>query len=171
MDMRRDVVERLDRLGIAWYITGSEALALYGLGYRQTNHVDFVLAIDADAYETRLRPLFEPAYVVNALVEHLPRLMGGAIHVASVGKADFILRQPGPWPTAALARRVRIADVAFGTTWVSSREDLLLAKLEWSEGNLDGLQGRDVVALIKGFEDAMGEREAALLRRRGYSDQ
>ena len=53
----------------------------------------------------------------------------------------------GAWADEAFARRVLLSDPLMGSAWVASREDLLLAKVEWSEGDLTGLQGRDARAI------------------------
>jgi hypothetical protein len=147
LDVRRDIVERLASAGIEYYVTGSEAMAMHGIAFRQTNDTDFMLAIMPADYEVRLRPAFEPEYMVNALIEHPPRWLGSAIHVRAVAKADFILRQRGGWADEAFARRVLLTDPLMGSVWVASPEDLLLAKLEWSGGDLSGLQGRDARAI------------------------
>jgi hypothetical protein len=166
LDARRDVVERLAAAGIDYYVTGSEAMAIHGIAFRQTNDTDFVVAIAPAHYETRLRPAFEPDYMVNPLVEHPPRWLGSAIHVRAVTKADFIIREPGPWPDDAHARRVLLDDPSMGPVWVASVEDLLLAKLEWSGGDLSGLQGRDahaITALPGTLDRAYLRRHAAAL--------
>lgn len=150
IDIRRDVVERLSRVHIDYYVTGSEAMALHGLAYRQTNDADFVVEISPADYESRLRPDFEPTYIVSPLERHPPRWLGSAIHVRAVGKADFIIRDAGDWSDSAYVRRELVQDPLVGPVWVASLEDLLLAKLEWSEGNLDGLQGRDARAIVTG---------------------
>lgn len=41
------------------------------------------------------------------------------------------------------ARRQRVADPGLGDVWVSTLEDVLIAKLESSSGVPDGIQGRD----------------------------
>ena len=51
IDIRRDVVDRLLELGIPCYVTGSEAMALHGIAYRQTNDTDFVLRIEPVDFE------------------------------------------------------------------------------------------------------------------------
>ena len=161
IDIRRDVVTRLDRASIEYYVTGSEAMAIHGIAFRQTNDTDFVLAMEPDDYEVRLRPAFEPAYLVNALETHPPRWLGSAIHVRAVAKAVFVIRTRGPWPNEAFERRLRIEDPLIGPVWVSTLEDLLLAKLEWSDGLLSGLQGQDVRAIAT----AGVQLDAAYLRR------
>jgi hypothetical protein len=66
MDVRWDVIERLDGAAIGCFVTGSEAMAIHGLGYRATNDIDLVIRLDPEAYEARLRPAFEPAYLVTS---------------------------------------------------------------------------------------------------------
>ena len=151
IDIRRDVVERLDRASIPYYVTGSEAMALHGIAYRQTNDTDFVVAIQPDHYETCLRSAFQPTYLVSTLVAHPPKWLGSAIHMRAVSKADFVIRSGGPWADAAFERRMRIEDPLMGPVWVSTLEDLLLATLEWSEGLLAGQQGEDARAIAGAF--------------------
>ena len=67
MDARRDIVERIERLGIRYFLTGSEAMAVPGIAFRATNDIDIVLDLDPAAYEARLRPAFDPDYVVSSL--------------------------------------------------------------------------------------------------------
>ena len=67
----------------------------------------------------------------------------------AVGKADLILRDPDGWGTSAFERRRRIDDPGLGSIWVTTVEDLLLAKLEFTDGNLDGLQGRDCIRIAQ----------------------
>ena len=66
-----------------------------------------------------------------------------------------------------MARRQRRDHPSFGTVWVSSLEDLILAKLVWSEGTSE-LQLRDCGILIRINRDAMDwgyiERWAEALR-------
>jgi hypothetical protein len=147
--VRQDAVARLEHLRVPYYVTGSDAMAIHGVGFRQTNDIDFMLGIDPGGYDLVLRPAFEPTYLVATLLDTPSRWMGSAIWIAGAGKADIIIRKPDPWGAEALARRVRLDDVELGQVWVSTLEDLLLAKIEWSEGALDGLQGRDVHQLLK----------------------
>ncbi len=149
MDVRRDVIERLEAAGVDYFVTGSEALAALGVAYRATNDIDLVADLDPAGYESRLRPLFEPDYLVNDLIRVPGKWLGSVIHVEAVGKADLILREPDDWGTSAFARRRRIEDPALGGVWITTPEDLLIAKLEFTDGNLDGLQGRDCIRIVQ----------------------
>ena len=143
VDVRRDVIERLDGAGIGYFVTGSEAMAIHALAYRATNDIDLVVRLDPAAYESRLRPAFEPEYLVNDPIRVGHRWLGAVIHVTAIGKADLVMRDLDPWGDSAFARRVQAEDPALGKTWVSSIEDLLIAKAEFAAGDLSGLQARD----------------------------
>jgi hypothetical protein len=152
MDARREVIERLAEAGIPCYLTGSEAMAVIGLAYRATNDIDLVLDLDPSEYDTRLRPALEPDYLVSTLLHVGHRWMGSAIHVhGEVLKADLVVREPDAWGRDAAARAADVDDPGLGPVRVSTAEDLLLAKLEFADGDLGGQQGRDVVRLLTGL--------------------
>ena len=165
MDVRRDVIDRLEAAGIDYFVTGSEALALLGVAYRATNDIDIVARLSPAAYESRIRPLFEPDYLVNDLIRVPGKWLGSVIHVEAVGKADLILREPDEWGTSAFERRRRIDDPGLGLVWVTTAEDLLLAKLEFADGNLDGLQVRDSTRIMQ----AIPSLDLAYVRRHAAS--
>ena len=58
------------------------------------------------------------------------------------------LRRPGPFEVAALERRRKVDVPGLGLVWVASLEDLVLAKLVWSEGSSE-LQLRDCTQLLR----------------------
>ena len=62
------------------------------------------------------------------------RWLASLVSLDGWGKVDLVMRDDGPWARAALDRRRRYDHPAYGSVWLSSAEDLLLAKLEWSEG-------------------------------------
>jgi hypothetical protein len=148
----RDVIDRLDRAGIDYFVTGSLALGAWAT-FRQTNDIDIVVHIEPDEYEARLRPAFEPEYIVNPLSPRGIKWLGAVISIAEAQKADMIVRQPDPWGEAAFARRVRIEDPALGPVWVSSPEDLVIAKLEFSDGGRSERQMDDCRAIARTSRD------------------
>jgi hypothetical protein len=144
----RDVVRRLEAAGIDYFVTGSVALGVWAT-FRQTNDVDMVVRLTPEEYESRLRPSFEPDYVVNPLSKHGVKALGAVISVAEGMKADMIVRQPDVWGESAFARRVQVDDPAFGPVWVCSAEDLIIAKLEFSEGGRSSKQIDDCRVLVR----------------------
>ena len=142
----RPVIAALEERGWPWYLTGSEALAAYGAP-RQTMDTDLVVEAplgDLDALAASLLDSFlyaEPIHVGR-------RWMASLIDRASVGKVDLIVRDPDAWGTEAMRRRRPWDHPAWGAIWVSTLEDLILAKLEWSEG-VSELQLRDCASLLR----------------------
>jgi hypothetical protein len=138
----RDVLRRLEAAGIDYFVTGSVALGAWAT-FRQTNDVDLVVRLTPAGYECKLRPAFEPEYIVNPLSIRGVKALGAVISVTEGMKADMIVRQADPWGESAFARRVQIEDPAFGRVWVCSPEDLVVAKLEFSEGGRSDKQMGD----------------------------
>jgi hypothetical protein len=139
-------MDALERMGAAWYITGSEALAAHG-SPRQTMDVDVVLDATVDALEALAGTLRSSFYYSEPL-RFRNRLMAALVEQRGAGKVDLIIRDPDPWGECAMARRERWQHPGLGVVWVSSLEDLVLAKLEWSEGSSE-LQLRDCRSLLR----------------------
>jgi len=147
MNVNRDALDRLERLGIPYYITGSEALGRYA-EMRTTRDMDIVLDLSPARYEDTIRPSFEDEYLVADLAIWPTKAMGSVLHRTALAKVDLILRGDDPWSRSAMDRRVRADDPVVGAAWFISREDLLLAKLEWSEGTSE-MQLRDCRSIVR----------------------
>jgi len=142
----RDVVKALDQLDLIWYLTGSEALAAYGTP-RQTLDIDLVVDATIESLGELAHALEGDHYFAEPL--HLgSRWMASLVDRTGGGKVDLIVRDADPWGLEAIERRRRWEHPAWGSVWVSSLEDLILAKLEWSEGSSE-LQLRDCEMLLR----------------------
>jgi hypothetical protein len=144
--LMRDLMTTIERTRIPWYITGSEALAFYG-SPRQTMDVDVVLEASRDALDGLARTCEQQFYYAEPL-RFGNRLMASLVDRHGAGKVDLIVRDPDAWASMAMARRRRWSHPLWGAVWVSSLEDLILAKLEWSGGTSE-LQLRDCAALLR----------------------
>jgi hypothetical protein len=69
--------------------------------------------------------------------------MFNLIHQESVIKVDGIVRKQSPYRRAEFERRQRIAIEDF-STWIVSKEDLILSKLDWAKDTRSEMQLRDV---------------------------
>ena len=145
-DVAADVIRRLEQLGIPYCITGSEALARFGEP-RQTADIDIVLQLPPEAF-SRIRNAFQGDYVVIEPIQAQGRVLASVVSLTGLGKADFMLGRNDAWARRAMARRERWSHPTYGATWVLSLEDLVLAKLEWSEG-VSELQLRDCANLLR----------------------
>ena len=141
----REVFERLESLGIAWFLTGSEALGRYGEP-RQTMDIDVVIAVTIGDFDP-VRRAFEDDFLVADPIDFSGRVMSSLISMASLGKVDLMLARDDAWSRSEMARRKRWDHPEHGPIWVATLEDLLLAKLEWSGGTSE-LQLRDCRNLV-----------------------
>jgi hypothetical protein len=165
MNVERDVLDRLERAGVGYYVTGSWALSVYAEP-RMTRDLDIVLDLPASAYEAQIRQAFEDVYLVNDLIQLGERSIGGLIHRTEIVRVDLMLGRRDPWSRAAMDRRSLVDHPGLGRTWVISAEDLVLAKLDWSDGGNSELQVRDcrsVVRLAPDLDWDYLERYAAVL--------
>lgn len=143
----RDVLDRLERLGLRWYITGSEAASCYGV-LRRTFDTDIVLDLEPGRFARVRRAFDDDQHLVSDEIDYGDFSMASVIVSTTMAKAGLILRRPSPWTASTLARRQRLDHPSLGITWVSSLEDLILAKLVWSEGTSE-LQLRDCGMLLR----------------------
>jgi len=69
------------------------------------------------------------------------------IHNESVIKVDCIVRKNSPYRRAEFERRKQIQIDNF-STWIASKEDLIISKLFWAKDSSSEIQMRDVKNLI-----------------------
>ena len=144
LDIVRDVSARLERGGLAYMLTGSMAMNYYAQP-RMTRDIDLVVALTPADTETIVR-LFTPDYyasrdAVRSSIAH--ESLFNLIHEESVIKVDCIVRKNTPYRRAEFERRRRIAIEDF-STWITSKEDLIISKLWWAKDSHSELQLRDV---------------------------
>jgi len=154
LDIVRDVSCRLERGGFAFMLTGSMAMNYYAQP-RMTRDIDIVVALtpgDTDAVVL----LFTPDYyvsreAVSSSITH--ESLFNLIHNESVIKVDCIVRKSSPYRMIEFKRRQRITIEDF-STWIASKEDLIISKLWWAKDSLSELQLRDVKNLASTGCDA-----------------
>jgi hypothetical protein len=169
VSVERDVLGRLEALGVRYYVTGSWALSVHAEP-RTTRDLDLVLDLDPDDYERRIRPAFEDVYLVNDAIRVGDRVIGGLIHREEIVRIDLMLGRRDAWAKAAFDRCRMVDHPGLGRAPVISAEDLILAKLEWSDDGRSELQLRDcrsVIRIVPDLDWAYLERYAAAL---GVSD-
>ena len=71
----------------------------------------------------------------------------------SVIKVDCIVRKASKYRRQEFARRQQIQVLDF-TTWIVSKEDLIISKLEWAKDSYSEVQLRDVKNLLATGYDA-----------------
>ena len=73
--------------------------------------------------------------------------MSNLIHNESVIKVDCIVRKNTPYRHAEFDRRKQIKIDNF-STWITSKEDLIISKLLWAKDSGSEMQMRDVQNLV-----------------------
>jgi hypothetical protein len=144
------IVRTLDEAGVPFMLTGSLAAAFYGAP-RATQDVDLVI----DAQPENLRRFTEALrsagmYVdVDSALEAL-RTAGqfNAIDPSTGWKADLIVRKTRPFSEAEFSRR-QYRQLLGIEVALTTLEDLIIAKLEWSELGDSELQRRDIRELLE----------------------
>ncbi len=126
-----DCLQRLNRLGVDYFLTGSMASNYWGIP-RTTHDLDFVVqfppsevarvvtafAGDFFIQESSVRSAFRPPYQFNA------------IDTRSALKVDFWLLRDDPFSRTMFARRIQVTILAT-PAWLATAEDVLLHKLYW----------------------------------------
>lgn len=148
IDVIRDMSRRFEQAGIAYMLTGSMAMSYYAQP-RMTRDIGVVVDIGSVPVNDIVR-LFSPDYYVSleAVREAIAHeSIFNIVHQESVIKVDCIVRKHTAYRQAEFDRRreIRIQDF---TTWIVSKEDLIISKLDWAKGSYSELQLRDVKNLL-----------------------
>jgi hypothetical protein len=155
LDIVRDVSMRLDGAGIAYMLTGSMAMNYYAQP-RMTRDIDLVVAL-APADADKVVDLFRPDYYVSPEAVRdsvLSETIFNLIHNESVIKVGCLVRKTTPYRQAEFERRQQIEIDNF-STWIASKEDLIISKVFWAKDSHSEIQMRDVKNLIASGYDSV----------------
>jgi hypothetical protein len=164
----KDCTERLERLGIAYMLTGSMAMVAYAM-MRMTNDIDIVMEVSpADA--DKIIEEFEPDYYVprGRVRDAVARkFMFNLLHQETLVKVDCVMRKDNEFQIEAFSRRRKINFSDFDI-WIISKEDLILSKLNWAKNTKSEMQMRDVASILRNGYDEIFVRDWA--RKLGVED-
>ena len=154
IDVGRDISYRFEHAGIAYMPTGSMAMNYYAQP-RMTREIDVVIAIGPED-AGRVAALFRPDYYVSE--ENIRESLAhesifNLIHQESVIKVDCIIRKKIEYRRVEFERRERISILDF-TTFIVSKEDLIISKLFWAKDSHSELQLGDARNLLATGYDA-----------------
>lgn len=143
------IASSLGEAGVPFMLTGSLAAAYYGTP-RATQDIDLVIAPGESQLSQLVDLLLKEGLYVSreAAAEALER--GGQFNVidASTGwKADLIIRRTREFSRTEFDRR-QPAHLFGVEVALTTAEDLIIAKLEWSELGDSELQRRDIAQLL-----------------------
>ncbi len=149
----KDCVDRFEKLGIAYMLTGSMAMVNYAM-MRMTNDIDIVMELNSgDA--TKIIAEFEPDYYVphDRVRDAIDRRsMFNLLHQKTIVKIDCVVRKTGKFDQAAFDNRKKLDYFGFDV-WVIGKEDLVLSKLRWAKDSRSEMQMRDVAGIIRNGYD------------------
>lgn len=130
-----EVVRGLERLSIPYMVTGSFASSFHGRP-RSTHDADIVIDPSAEQLRALVGQLVEAEFYVDAdrAQDALARrLQFNAIEGRTNFKIDLIIRKDRPFSREELARRQRVELTPGLSVTLSTAEDTILSKLEWSK--------------------------------------
>jgi hypothetical protein len=155
IDIVRDVSRRFEQAGIPYMLTGSMAMNYYAQP-RMTRDIDVVIAIGPKDVG-RVTALFRPDYYVSE--ENIRESLAhesifNLIHQESVIKVDCIIRKKIEYRQVEFERRHLITILDF-TTFIVSKEDLIISKLSWAKDSHSEVQMGDIRNLLAaGYDSA-----------------
>ncbi|MEY2538972.1 MAG: hypothetical protein QOG67_2712 [Verrucomicrobiota bacterium] len=154
IDIVRDISRKFEQAGIPYMLTGSMAMNYYAQP-RMTRDIDVVIAIEPEDVD-RVAALFRPDYYVSEenIRESLAhQSIFNLIHQESVIKVDCIIRKSTEYRQVEFERRQKISILDF-TTFIVSKEDLIISKLFWAKDSHSEVQLGDVKNLLATGYDA-----------------
>ena len=154
IETMRDFIEKIDDLGIEYMVTGSYAMSAYG-EIRMTRDIDVVLQVT----EKDIKPLFDrfkgEYYVNNASIRRAVdrKSMFNVVSLAHGGKVDCIIQKNTEFARTSFSRRYKekAAGIVF---WTTTREDLIISKLNWAKDTHSEMQIRDIAKLTDAEYDS-----------------
>ena len=150
-----DCLQRLNRAGITYYLTGSMASNYWGIP-RTTHDLDFVIQLPMSAVPRIMQEFTGDFYIEEAAVRaaYQPPHQFNAIDTRSALKVDFWLPKPEPFDREMLRRRAQVT--LFGEpAWISTAEDVILHKLVWNRISPSNRQLSDAAGVVAVQADAL----------------
>jgi len=125
------VIEALEVLEIPYMIVGSFASNYWGRP-RMTHDGDIVVEISEEKIDILAEWLASDFYAPNFVIQEAVRSGEhfNVLHLQSVFKVDFWIRQQTPYDQTRFGRRVQ-GTLLDHKVWISRAEDVILRKLLW----------------------------------------
>lgn len=143
------VISVLEEAEVPYMLTGSLAAAYYAVP-RATQDIDLVVEVPPEKLAHLTDLISSAGYYVSLAAAKEAFAQEGqfnAIDTQSGWKVDFIIRKSRAFSRSEFERRVRTAALGLDLTMVT-KEDLVVAKLEWAKKGESELQIRDVRAIL-----------------------
>jgi hypothetical protein len=154
LDVLLSVVDVFERLEIPYLVGGSMASALYGVA-RSTLDADVVVELYKEQVPALVAALGDSFYADEEMIRDAiqNRSSFNLIHLKTMFKVDVFIRKNRPFDRVQFERKVEqiISIDPEQKAFISSAEDIVLAKLEWYRlgGEVSDRQWRDVLGVLK----------------------
>jgi hypothetical protein len=148
------VVNVFERLHIPYLLGGSMASALYGVA-RSTLDADMIVELHEEQVHALVAALGEGFYADEEMIRDAIRHRSSfnLIHLVTMFKVDVFIQKERPFDRIQFKRKVEqiISVNPEQKAYVSSAEDIILAKLEWYRmgGEVSDRQWRDILGVLK----------------------
>ncbi len=132
-DVLLDVARRLERLDLAYMVTGSLASMYFGVP-RFTHDIDLVIQVPPTAAD-RLAQAFQPDYFADEQMirdSFRSTMQFNLLHHETGIKVDFWLTRPDAFHRGMFERRRR-EQFEGQSLWLCTAEDVVLHKLYWNK--------------------------------------
>ncbi len=150
----KDCANHLDLLGIPYMLSGSMAMLPYAM-MRMTRDIDIVVELKSSDAQNIIDTFGKDYYVPEGRVQEAiaNQRMFNMVHTETVVKVDCVIRKEDVFQKKAFSRRQKVEFSGLGI-WVISKEDLIIAKLNWAKETKSEMQMRDVCSIIRNGYDA-----------------
>lgn len=150
------VVRALRAADVPFMLTGSLAAAFYGQP-RATQDIDLVIEVGPEQLQRLVEQLAGAGFYVSADAAGEALRHGGQFNAIDpeIGwKADLIIRKARDFSRSEFERR-KSTELLGVEVALTSLEDLIIAKLEWSELGDSELQRRDIREILGGSPEPL----------------
>lgn len=154
IELLRGFVAKVDELGISYMVTGSFAMSSYG-EVRTTRDIDIVVQLDAQRVDRFVRAFEAEFYISDASITRAleNRSMFNIVNTEWAAKIDCIVQKDTDFARSSFERR-REASVGGVKFWTTTKEDLIIAKLDWARDSHSEMQIRDIANLTSSEYDS-----------------
>lgn len=148
IDFLLKVCTDLEKENISYMLGGSLAMGFYTV-QRTTLDIDMVIELKKEEVP-KFISIFPNAYCYEpSILEEVERYgLFNVIDFSTGIKIDFFIRKENEYDKIAFNRRQKLTDLGQGI-WVTSAEDLILAKLKWIQQLVSDRQLNDIRNLLE----------------------
>lgn len=145
------LAEKLERLQLSYFVTGSIATIIYGEP-RFTNDIDVVVQLHADDVELFCQGFPSPDFyvseeAVNTAIRNCRQF--NIIHPSSGLNIDVMVPMDCPYNASRFQRKQQLRVAEGNSIWFGSPEDVILKKLDYYQQGQSDKHIRDILGVMK----------------------